>query len=172
MPLPENPDIRLRRDDQWRDHPEHQRRSVDAGVGAGADGGSADLLCQFGSSFVEAGLGLGLSALHIARHPNTQRHIVVEFYDEVIRLFRERNTSWPSSLQIVRGDFFEYIRSLQPSSLDGMFFDPGAARADQERRALLGRDGARDGAGPPPRRRADPVLLDSAGAAVAVRAPF
>lgn len=116
MPLPEKSGHQTRRDDQWRDHPEHQRRSVDAGVGAGADGGSADVLCQFGSSFVEAGLGLGLSALHIARHPNTQRHIVVEFYDEVIRLFRERNTSWPSSLQIVRGDFFEYIRSLQPSS--------------------------------------------------------
>jgi predicted methyltransferase len=85
---------------------------------------SADLLVQFGSDFMEAGLGLGLSALRIARHPGTRRHVVVEFYDEVIRLFSERCAGWPSSLKIVRGDFFEFIRSVPPSSLDGLFFDP------------------------------------------------
>jgi spermidine synthase len=85
---------------------------------------SADLLCQFGSNFLEAGLGLGLSALRIARHPHTQRHIVVELYDEVIRLFKDRCTGSPPQLQIVQGDFFEYIRNLKPSSLDGLFFDP------------------------------------------------
>lgn len=85
---------------------------------------SADLLCSFGSNFVEAGLGLGLSALRIAKHPNTRRHLVVEFYDEVIRLFRERHPALPSSLEIRRDDFFEYVRSLEPSSLDGLFFDP------------------------------------------------
>jgi len=85
---------------------------------------SADLLCQFGSNFLEAGLGLGLSALRIARHPHTQRHIVVELYDEVIRLFNDRCTGLPAPLQIAQGDFFKYIRGLQPSSLDGLFFDP------------------------------------------------
>ena len=39
---------------------------------------SADLLCTYGSSFLEVGLGLGLSALRIASHPSTRRHVVVE----------------------------------------------------------------------------------------------
>jgi spermidine synthase len=85
---------------------------------------SADLLCGFGSRFLEAGLGLGLSALRIARHPNTRHHVVVEYYDEVIRLHRERCAEWPPSLDIVRADFFEYVRGVEPESLDGIFFDP------------------------------------------------
>lgn len=85
---------------------------------------SADLLCGFGSHFAEAGLGLGLSALRITGHRNTRRHVVVEVYDEVIRLFRDRHPTLPESLQIQRGDFFDHIRGLEPGSLDGLFFDP------------------------------------------------
>ena len=40
-------------------------------------GESADMLCAFGSEFLEVGLGLGLSALKIANHSNTRRHTVV-----------------------------------------------------------------------------------------------
>lgn len=70
------------------------------------------------------GLGLGLSALRIANHPNTKRHTVVEVYDEVIRIFRERCSPVPLSLEIVHADFFELVRGLVPSSVDGLFFDP------------------------------------------------
>ena len=38
---------------------------------------SAEMLCACGSEFLEVGLGLGISALHIAAHPNTRRHVVV-----------------------------------------------------------------------------------------------
>ena len=86
---------------------------------------SADLLCSFGSNFLEAGLGLGLSALQIAHHASTRRHVVVEYYDEVVRLFRERYASLlPSSLSIEVGDFFDYVRMVEPSTIDGIFFDP------------------------------------------------
>lgn len=122
--LPENPEIKL-----VETATGEVTLSIDHGQSMQAwEGGlmeeSADLLCQFGSNFVEAGLGLGLSAQRIAHHPNTKRHVVVEYYEEVIRLFRDRCSTWPSSLEIVRGDFFEYIRGVTPSSLDGVFFDP------------------------------------------------
>jgi len=90
---------------------------------------SADLLCEFGSDFLEAGLGLGLSALRIAGHPNTRRHTVIEIYDEVIRLFGESCPEPPPTLRIVRGDFFEHIRTIPPASLDGIFFDPALPTA-------------------------------------------
>ena len=48
---------------------------------------SADLLCEYGSNFLEVGLGLGLSALRIAENPRVRRHVVVEKYKRVIDLF-------------------------------------------------------------------------------------
>lgn len=39
---------------------------------------SADLLCGFGSEFLEVGLGLGISAVRIATNPCTRRHVVIE----------------------------------------------------------------------------------------------
>lgn len=89
---------------------------------------SADILCTYGTNFLEVGLGLGLSALHIARHPNTRRHIVVEKYGEVIDLFRQRHAELPAALEIVEADFFDYVELLEPSSLDGIFFDPWLPR--------------------------------------------
>jgi predicted methyltransferase len=85
---------------------------------------SADILCAWGSEYLEVGLGLGLSALRIAGHATTRRHIVVEKYQRVIDLFNERNPSPPASLQIVKADIFDFARSLAPESLDGVFFDP------------------------------------------------
>jgi spermidine synthase len=95
---------------------------------------SADLLCQYGSTFFEVGLGLGLSAVRIATHPNTRRHIVVEKYGQVIQLFKERHPNLPDTLEIVEADFFDYVQVLEPSSLDGIFFDPWLPRelADNE----------------------------------------
>lgn len=85
---------------------------------------SADILCRYGSCFLEVGLGLGLSALRIASHPNTRRHVVVEKYPRVIELFRERHPALPPGLEIVQADFFDHVRTLAPESLDGVFFDP------------------------------------------------
>jgi len=85
---------------------------------------SADMLCTCGSEFLEVGLGLGISALHIAGHPNTRRHVVVEKYQRVIDLFQERNPSPPATLAIVKADIFDYADCLEPDSLDGIFFDP------------------------------------------------
>lgn len=85
---------------------------------------SAEVLCARGSEFVEVGLGLGLSALHIATHPNTARHVVVEKYDEVIDLFQARHPELPATLSIVRSDFVDYFEALPPASVDGIFFDP------------------------------------------------
>jgi spermidine synthase len=85
---------------------------------------SAEILCAFGEEFLEVGLGLGLSALHIAGHPNTRKHTVIEIYQEVIDLFYARNPAPPPTLEIVRADFFSYVHALPPSSLDGVFFDP------------------------------------------------
>ena len=90
---------------------------------------SADILCSHGSSFLEVGLGLGLSALHIANHPNTRRHVVVEKYARVIELFMERHPALPSTLEIVEHDFFDYVVDLHPSTFDGIFFDPWIPRA-------------------------------------------
>lgn len=85
---------------------------------------SAELLCQFGSNFLEVGLGLGLSALHIANHPNTREHTVVELYEKVIDLFKKEHLLLPSTLNIVNADFFSLVHTLPESSLDGIFFDP------------------------------------------------
>jgi spermidine synthase len=85
---------------------------------------AADMLCANGSEFLEVGLGLGLSALRIATHPNTRRHVVVERYARVIELFRERHPSVPPTLEIVHADLFEHFETVQPESLDGVFFDP------------------------------------------------
>ena len=85
---------------------------------------SGDLLCEFGSNFLEVGLGLGLSALRIAENPRVRRHVVVEKYKRVIDLFKDRHPSLPSTLEIVEADFFDYIHGVEPASLDGIFFDP------------------------------------------------
>jgi spermidine synthase len=84
---------------------------------------SADFLCAHGSEFLEVGLGLGISALRIATHPTTRRHTVVEKYQQVIDLFRERNAA-PDTLSIVRADFVDYMEAAEPESVDGLFFDP------------------------------------------------
>lgn len=97
---------------------------------------SAEILCRHGSELLEAGLGLGLSALVIAGHPNTRRHVVVEKYPRVIELFRERHPELPAALEIVRADFFEYVRDLPPASFDGIFFDPALPDAMWEDQAL------------------------------------
>jgi predicted methyltransferase len=85
---------------------------------------SADILCGYGSEFLEVGLGLGISALRIAANPATRHHTVIEKFPRVIELFRERNPSPPPTLEIVHADFFEYIQQMEPESLDGIFFDP------------------------------------------------
>lgn len=85
---------------------------------------SADILCGYGSEFLEVGLGLGISALRIAANPATRHHTVIEKFPRVIELFRERNPSPPPALEIVHADFFEYIQRIEPESLDGIFFDP------------------------------------------------
>lgn len=85
---------------------------------------SADLLCTFGCRFLEAGLGLGLSAMRIASSPGTRHHRVVELYPRVVELFRARNTTLPPALEIVCADWFQYIEAIPPESVDGIFFDP------------------------------------------------
>lgn len=96
---------------------------------------AADILCQFGSRFLEVGLGLGLSSLHIASHPSTQKHTVVEKYQEVIDLFYDKYCSLPDNLEIVHDDFFSFIDSIDSSIFDGIFFDPALPKPmwdDQE----------------------------------------
>lgn len=85
---------------------------------------SADILCTYGSRFLEVGLGLGISALRIASHPNTVQHTVIEKYQRVIDLFREGYPEVPRPLEIVCADFFEFVRTIPAGSLDGIFFDP------------------------------------------------
>jgi predicted methyltransferase len=85
---------------------------------------SADILCGFGSEFLEAGLGLGLSALRIAGNPGTRRHRVIERYPRVIELFTERHPEIPAALEIVCADWFDFIEKVPPESVDGIFFDP------------------------------------------------
>lgn len=85
---------------------------------------SADILCAYGSEFLEVGLGLGLSALRIATHPNTRRHVVVEKYQDVIDLFKQNHPDLPGTLTIVHADFLDYFEAVQPASVDGIFFDP------------------------------------------------
>jgi len=85
---------------------------------------TADILCSYGSVFLEVGLGLGLSALRIASNPGTKRHVVVEKYPRVTELFYERNRKVPASLEIVHADIFAYVHSIPEASFDGIFFDP------------------------------------------------
>jgi tRNA G46 methylase TrmB len=97
---------------------------------------SADMLCEYGSEFLEVGLGLGISALRIAAHRNTRRHVVVERYQRVIDLFRERHPATPPSLHIVRDDLFQHFDSVPAASLDGIFFDPFLPAELENRREL------------------------------------
>ena len=85
---------------------------------------SGEILCSFGSQFLEVGLGLGFSALHIAQHQHTRKHTVVEIYRPVIDLFKNRHPLTPSTLEIVNTDFFKLVSDLEPETLDGIFFDP------------------------------------------------
>jgi spermidine synthase len=97
---------------------------------------SADMLCEFGSNFLEVGLGLGISALRIAVHPNTRHHVVVERYQRVIDLFRNRNPSLPPALHIVQADAFQYVAEIPRGTLDGIFFDPFMPAALENEKAL------------------------------------
>jgi predicted methyltransferase len=85
---------------------------------------AADLMCQRGGDFLEAGLGLGISALHVSRHLRTRSHVVVEISRKVIDLFQLTNPRLPPALKIVHADFFEQIHQVPAASLDGIFFDP------------------------------------------------
>jgi spermidine synthase len=85
---------------------------------------SADILCRHGSEFLEVGLGLGFSALHIAGQPTTRRHTVIELHRPVIDHFIARTPGLPAALQIIQGDFFAMLPTLPPASVDGIFFDP------------------------------------------------
>ena len=85
---------------------------------------AADLLCMYGSVFLEVGLGLGISALRIASNPSTRRHLVVEKYPRVTELFYQRHPQPPAALEIVHADIFEYAPTLAAASFDGIFFDP------------------------------------------------
>jgi spermidine synthase len=98
---------------------------------------SAELLCEQGGEFLEAGLGLGISARHIASLPNVRGHLVVEKYASVIELFRQANPVLPDNLRIVEADFFDHVDSLPDNSFDGIFFDPELPRETFEDRALL-----------------------------------
>ena len=97
---------------------------------------AADLLCTFGSRFLEVGLGLGISALRIASNPRTRRHEVIERYGRVIELFRARNPELPASLHITEADVFEHFRHVAPGSLDGIFFDPFMPASLESRKEL------------------------------------
>jgi spermidine synthase len=85
---------------------------------------AADLLCSYGSEFLEVGLGLGISALRIASNPSTRRHLVVEKYPRVTELFYQHHPQPPEALEIVHADIFEFAHTLAPASFDGIFFDP------------------------------------------------
>ena len=85
---------------------------------------SADMLCGFGSDFLEVGPGLGLSALRIASYAKTRKHTVVEIYQTVIDLFKKEYPVLPPGLDILNADFFRLVHTLPESSLDGIFFDP------------------------------------------------
>ncbi|MCX4680641.1 class I SAM-dependent methyltransferase [Streptomyces sp. NBC_01433] len=89
---------------------------------------SAELLCREGGTYLECGLGFGLSALAIARQPKTERHTVVEAYDEVIKEFKKATPDLPGNMEIVHADFFEYIESIPTDSVDGIMFDPWLPR--------------------------------------------
>jgi predicted methyltransferase len=98
---------------------------------------SADLLCREGADFLEAGLGLGISATHIASRPAVRSHVVVEKYRGVIDLFEAEHPETPPALSIVNADFFDMVGSLAPNSFDGVFFDPELPREVFEDRALM-----------------------------------
>ncbi len=85
---------------------------------------SAEVLCGYGSRFLEVGLGLGISALRIAGASTTTRHTVVEKYARVIDFFTERHPDAPPTLEIVHADIVDHVDVLEPASLDGIFFDP------------------------------------------------
>jgi hypothetical protein len=85
---------------------------------------SADILCCHGSEFIEVGLGLGISALHIAAQPTTRRHTVMELHQAVIDHFLARTPALPASLEIIQGDFFALLPTLPLARIDGIFFDP------------------------------------------------
>jgi predicted methyltransferase len=90
---------------------------------------AADLLCARGTDFLEAGLGLGLSATRIAGRPGVRRHVVVEKYAKVIDLFRQEHPRPPAALRIEHADFFDYLDGLAADSFDGVFFDPELPRS-------------------------------------------
>jgi predicted methyltransferase len=85
---------------------------------------SGDILCRHGSEFMEVGLGLGLSALHIGSRPTTRCHTVIELHQPVIDHFLAQNPTLPAALKITHGDFFAMLPTLPRASVDGIFFDP------------------------------------------------
>lgn len=83
-----------------------------------------DIFCSHGSEFLEIGLGLGLSAMHIADKPTARHHVVFELHQPVIDRFRAQTPDPPAALAIRLGDFFELLPGSEPASVDGIFFDP------------------------------------------------
>jgi predicted methyltransferase len=91
---------------------------------------AADILCgERGGDFLEVGLGLGYSALRIARNASTRSHTVVEKHAEVIDLFNAAQHELPPNLTIVHDDIFNYVKQIEYQAFDGVFFDPELPRA-------------------------------------------
>src|SRR6266542_4185269 len=121
---PENPTIELVTDDEGETTLYIDQRQAMQAWERDLMRRSADILCAHGSEFLEVGLGLGISALHIAQHPATRRHVVIEKYQEVIDLFRVAHPVLPPALDIVCADFLDAMQTIEPASVDGIFFDP------------------------------------------------
>lgn len=97
---------------------------------------SADILCddqllgykegsnQSGKRYIEAGLGLGISARRIGDHNSTSEHTVIEKYSRVIDIYHEKLPPLPSTVKVIHDDFFRFVESAPSNYYDGIFFDP------------------------------------------------
>jgi predicted methyltransferase len=49
---------------------------------------------------------------------------VIERYTGVVELFRSRHQALPASFEIVVADWFDFVETVPPESVDGILFDP------------------------------------------------
>ena len=101
---------------------------------------SAEIMCEGtiadtqSKNYLEAGLGLGISARHIGSHASTAQHTVIEKYAKVIQLYTQNFPVLPHRVKLIQDDFFRFIETAPSNYYDGIFFDPALPRPlwDQE----------------------------------------
>lgn len=92
----------------------------------------AKIVGQHGGHILEAGFGLGCSAIHIDSYVNVKEHTIVEINDNVYKNLLEYKNKSNVKINTINEDFEHWIKNEKDNSYDGVFFDTAPSLEDIE----------------------------------------